>query len=128
MQPTWSSPLRPRGRASTATPAASSSPWPHGPAPTRICDASISGGCGAAGPGSRADEVLLHEFIHIVDKNYSAYTDAQGFAFDGSDFLSVNATNVYSCLLGRGLRKDHHGFNFLPTTYFTTPRKHFDDF
>jgi len=83
---------------------------------------------GSAGPGSRADEVLLHEFIHIVDKNYSSYTDAQGFAFDGTDFLSVNATNVYSCLLGRGLRKDHHDFNFLPNPYFTNPRKHFDDF
>src|SRR5262249_9235070 len=82
----------------------------------------------AEGPGERADEVLLHEFIHVLDNDYGGYTDAQGFQFDTSDFLSVNATNVYSCLLGRGLRKDHHGHAFLPNEYFTNPRKHFDDF
>jgi hypothetical protein len=78
-------------------------------------------------PGMRADEILLHEFIHVLDSGYSGYTDAQGFKFDSMDFLSVNATNVYSCLLGRGLRKDHQGFDFLPNEYFTNPRKHFDD-
>ena len=83
---------------------------------------------GAEGPGSRADEVLLHEFIHIIDNQYDGYTDALGFTFDATDFLTVNASNVYSCLLGRGLRKDHSGFDFLPNEYFTNPRKHFDDF
>jgi len=78
-------------------------------------------------PGMRADEMLLHEFIHVLDNNCSGYTDAQGFQFDSMDFLSINATNVYSCLLGRGLRKDHQGFQFLPNEYFTNPRKHFDD-
>lgn len=78
-------------------------------------------------PGMRADEVLLHEFIHVLDDDYGGYTDAKGFQFDRADFLSVNATNVYSCLLGRGLRKDHHGHDFLPKEYFTNPRKHFDD-
>ena len=71
--------------------------------------------------------MLLHEFIHVLDNNYSGYTDAKGFQFDSMDFLTINATNVYSCLLGRGLRKDHHGFDFLPNEYFTNPRKHFDD-
>ena len=83
---------------------------------------------GAERPGGRADEVLLHEFIHVLDNDYGNYVDAQNFEFDKTDFLSVNATNVYSCLLGRGLRKDHHGFDFLPNQYFTNPRKHFDDF
>jgi len=81
-----------------------------------------------AGPATRADEVLLHEFIHILDGNCSSYIDAQGFKFDNADFLSINAVNVYSCLLGRGLRKDHHERAFLPNEYFTNPRKHFDDF
>src|SRR5262249_34525986 len=58
--------------------------------------------------GNRADEVLLHEFIHILDNNDSGYINANKFEFDTTDFLSINATNVYSCLLGRGLRKDHH--------------------
>ena len=79
-------------------------------------------------PGMRADEILLHEFIHTLDNQYSGYTDAKDFRFDSTDFLTVNATNVYSCLLGRGLRKDHQGFQFLPNEYFTNPRKHFDDF
>jgi hypothetical protein len=78
-------------------------------------------------PGMRADEVLLHEFIHILDNQCSGYTDAKGFQFDSMDFLTVNATNVYSCLLGRSLRKDHHGWDFLPIEYITNPRKHFED-
>ncbi len=80
------------------------------------------------GPGSAPDEVLLHELVHVLERNYGGYTDGWGFAFDKSDFMTVNATNVYSCLLGRGLRKDHHGFNFLPQVYFTDPQKHFNDF
>jgi hypothetical protein len=78
-------------------------------------------------PATRADEVLLHEFIHVLDDCYTGYTDAWGFQFDTTDFLSVNATNVYSCLLGRGLRKDHQGSHFMPNEYFKNPRKHFDD-
>jgi hypothetical protein len=79
-------------------------------------------------PGSRADETLLHEFIHVLDKNYRGYTDAMGFNFDGTDFLSVNATNVYSSLLGRRLRMDHHGLIAMPNDYIADPRKHFEDF
>ena len=30
-------------------------------------------------PGTRADEVLLHEFIHVLDNDYSSYSDAPGF-------------------------------------------------
>ena len=77
-------------------------------------------------PGANPDEILFHEFIHVIEGNYWGYSDSPGFQFDKADFLSVNATNVYSCLLGRGLRKDHHGFSFLPHEYFTNPRTHFD--
>ena len=79
--------------------------------------------------GGRADEVLLHEFIHVLDNEYSQYIDAMGFQFDGTDFLSVNATNVYSSLLGRRLRLDHHGSLAMPNDpYVINPRQHFDDF
>ena len=80
------------------------------------------------GPGSSPDEVLLHELVHVLERNYNGYTDGWGFVFDNSDFMTVNATNVYSCLLGRGLRKDHHEFTFLPQVYFDDPQRHFNDF
>lgn len=80
------------------------------------------------GPGGLKDEVLFHEFIHVIERNFGGYSNAADFKFDGTDFMTVNTTNVYSCLLGRGLRKDHHGFNFLPQEYFDSPRKHFDTF
>jgi hypothetical protein len=83
---------------------------------------------GTRSPGMRADEILLHEFVHILDNQCTGYTDAKNFRFDGMDFLTINATNVYSCLLQRSLRKDHQGFDFLPIEYITDPRKHFDDF
>ncbi len=76
--------------------------------------------------GSAPHEILLHELIHVLEGNYSGYDDRYGFMFDKSDFLSVNATNVYSCLLGRGLRKDHHEFNKLPDEHFNNPKLHYD--
>jgi len=81
----------------------------------------------ATGPGDAADETLFHELIHVIDGETSQYKDGHTFEFDGSDFLSVNATNVYSCLLGAALRKDH-GDRRLPHAYFVTPLRHFRDF
>lgn len=79
-------------------------------------------------PGASPDEVLLHEFIHVVEQGAAVYVDGNGFKFEKWDFLTVNATNVYSCLRGRGLRKDHNDHHYLPQEYFTNPKKHFDDF
>ena len=77
-------------------------------------------------PGARVDEVLLHELIHVVENNYAGYQDRYGFQYDKSDFLTVNATNVYSCMLGRALRKDHLDFLYLPEEHFRNPRLHFE--
>lgn len=79
------------------------------------------------GPCADADAVLFHELIHVLERNYAGYSDKNGFRFDKADFMSVNATNVYSCLKGGGLRKDHKNFEHLPAEYFSNPRKHFDD-
>lgn len=79
-------------------------------------------------PGAGPDEILLHEFIHCCETDVEAYADEPGWKFSGTDFLTVNATNVYSCLLGRGLRKDHAGFAHLPQEYFTDPKKHYELF
>jgi hypothetical protein len=83
---------------------------------------------GSIAPGSSADEILLHELVHVVENNSDGYNDGSGFKFDEADFLTINLTNVYACLLGRGLRKDHAGYNFLPQEYFDNPKKHYDTF
>jgi hypothetical protein len=77
-------------------------------------------------PGARVDEILLHELIHVVENNAAVYENRWGFMFDGSDFLTVNATNVYSCMLGRALRKDHHEFKYLPEEHFRNPKLHWE--
>ncbi len=81
-------------------------------------------------PGESADEVIFHELAHVVENRQTPYVDLQGFKFSETDFLSVNATNVYSCLRGRGLRKDHRNIddNYLPEKYFKDPKSHYDDF
>ncbi|TWT11655.1 hypothetical protein [Reyranella sp. CPCC 100927] len=81
-------------------------------------------------PGESADEVIFHELAHVVENRQTPYVDLQGFKFSETDFLSVNATNVYSCLRGRGLRKDHRDINdnYLPEKYFKAPKLHYDDF
>ena len=72
--------------------------------------------------GGRSDEILLHEFIHMHESNFSGYQDARdkSLKFDGADFLTVNGTNIYSSLLKRGLRKDHTDFSTLPARYNPT--------
>ena len=52
------------------------------------------------------------------------YENRWGFVFDGEDFLTVNATNVYSCMLGRALRRDHYEFLFMPSEHFRNPDIH----
>ena len=75
-------------------------------------------------PGAGLDEVLLHELIHRIEQGSGMYENRWGFVFDGEDFLTVNATNVYSCMLGRALRKDHYEFLFMPSEHFRNPDIH----
>jgi hypothetical protein len=77
-------------------------------------------------PSCSPDEILLHELIHRVERDADYYQDRYGFMFDGSDFLTINATNVYSCLNGRALRKDHHGMQYLPDEHFRNPKLHYE--
>ncbi len=75
------------------------------------------------GAGNRADEVLLHELVHIVDGNFGGYANhpTDGLKWDGSDFLTVTVANMYSSLIGRPLRKDHQGFGTMPDGYRLMP-------
>jgi hypothetical protein len=75
-------------------------------------------------PGAGLDEVLLHELIHRIEQGSGMYENRWGFVFDGEDFLTVNATNVYSCMRGRALRKDHYEFLFLPSEHWQNPDIH----
>jgi hypothetical protein len=77
-------------------------------------------------PCARVDEILLHELIHVVEDKGDVYEDRWGFMFDKTDFLTVNATNVYSCMLGRALRKDHHDLMHLPDEHFRKPHLHWE--
>jgi hypothetical protein len=72
-----------------------------------------------AAAGDRADEVLFHEFVHVLENNFGGYTNhpTDGLVFSGTDFLTVTATNLYSSIAGRPLRKDHAGFAPLPAVY-----------
>ena len=77
-------------------------------------------------PGTGVDELLLHELIHVVENWYSQYENRYNFEWDGTDFLTVNATNVYSCMRGRALRKDH-GDLTLPAPHFNDPKLHWTE-
>jgi hypothetical protein len=44
--------------------------------------------------------------------------------FSGTDFVTVNGTNVYSITLVRNLRKDHFGFLPMPMRYATDASEH----
>ena len=77
-------------------------------------------------PGARADEVLLHELIHMIEHNFSGYDNAadNSMIFDDLDFLTVNGTNVYSISSSRQLRKHHPDFAVMPARYATDAREH----
>jgi hypothetical protein len=77
-------------------------------------------------PGARADEVLLHEIIHMLEHNFAEYEDPadNSLNFDRTDFLTINGTNVYSAAQPRNLRKDHHDFATMPTRYASDAREH----
>jgi hypothetical protein len=77
-------------------------------------------------PGARADEILLHELIHMIEHNFSGYDNAadNSMIFDDLDFLTVNGTNVYSTTQTRSIRKDHAGFVIMPPRYATDAREH----
>jgi hypothetical protein len=85
--------------------------------------------------GNRADEVLLHELVHVLESNFSGYVDhpTDGLNWDKTDFLTVTVANVYSSSIGRPLRKDHHGFvskmpdgyRLLPAIYKTAQAANF---
>jgi hypothetical protein len=84
---------------------------------------------GSLAPGAQPNEILFHELCHIADGvlgNYVRLTDPETgitFEYDSFDFFSVNATNVYASMRGRPLRKDHWGFQVMPTKF-----KDFDKF
>jgi len=77
-------------------------------------------------PGFGVDELLLHELIHVVENWYDGYEDRYNFQWDKTDFLTVTATNVYSCMRGRALRKDH-GYLPLPNPHFKDPKLHWTE-
>jgi hypothetical protein len=62
--------------------------------------------------GARPDEVLFHEFCHVLENNFDEYFDydPDGLTFGGSDFFTVMATNVYASSVSRPLRADHEDF------------------
>ena len=98
--------------------------------------------CNGACPGDAPDEVLVHEFIHLVEDNYSEYKNAPNGAttvpmefgdpsnakYGCPDFMTLTITNVYSSMAGRKLRKDHVGFLELPDVYKNDPQKYFQEF
>ena len=77
-------------------------------------------------PGARADEVLLHELIHMLEHNFGGYRNAadNSVVFDGADFLTVNGSNVYSSVSLRGLRHDHQRFDPMAARYSGDPSEH----
>jgi hypothetical protein len=70
-------------------------------------------------PGDRADEILFHELVHVLENNFGGYTDnpTNGLLYSPADFLTVTATNLYSSIEGRPLRKDWAGFLAMPDPY-----------
>ena len=74
---------------------------------------------GNTAPSSRPDEVLFHELCHVLENDFSGYTNntTDGLDFSGSDFFTVTATNMYSRIAGRPLRADHATVNLMPALY-----------
>ena len=92
--------------------------------------------CNGSGAGDRPDEGLVHELIHQVEDHCSEYKNVPdpahrpdpGFEFDGSDFMTITITNLYSSSYKRPLRKDHASYARLPQSYVSSEVKYFTDF
>jgi hypothetical protein len=73
--------------------------------------------------GSRPNEVLFHELCHVAESAPTPYLNVQdtvdhiNFVYSGTDFFSVTATNVYTSIVHRPLRKDHAGAYTMPWKY-----------
>jgi hypothetical protein len=66
------------------------------------------------GPGSLADEILLHELVHAMrdvgGKGTRCFGAPRGFNSDYEEFVAVVIANVYNSELGRPLRKNLEGY------------------
>lgn len=72
---------------------------------------------GDAAPGTRADEILLHEMVHALMGMSGAASSYGVKDYDTvDDFLAVSITNMYSVELGRPPRADHHGHHLFGST------------
>ena len=86
-----------------------------------------SGGIGKApgnqGPGSAADEILIHELVHAsrLVRGYrnSCFGAPRGWT-DYEEFVAVVMCNVFSSETGRPLRFGHSGFQALPPAESTS--------
>jgi hypothetical protein len=71
--------------------------------------------CVGKGPGSQADETLVHELVHalrMMQGRFNAYPTEDGLAgYDTEEeFLAIVVANVYMSSKGsQELRADHHG-------------------
>ena len=74
-------------------------------------------------PGARADEMLVHEMLHVADGHFSGYSDGAGVKYAKSDFLTIVGANVYSSSVGRPLRAGHDDFKPMPVA-FASPAAH----
>ncbi len=98
--------------------------------------------CIGANPGNAPDEILVHEFIHQVEDNFSDYKNApngvtsapmefgdpNNSKYGCPDFMTLTITNVYSSMAGRKLRKDHVLYSELPDVYKNDAQKYFLEF
>lgn len=79
-------------------------------------------------PGARADEVLVHEIIHVLDRRFRGYKNPEDRSMDwsGADFFTINGSNIYSQVIPRFLRKDHgvDHFALMPPRYESDAVEH----
>lgn len=84
-------------------------------------DTWMTGSC-ASGPGSKPDEILLHELVHSArftgrDFNQKTLTGAMSGYGDEEEYFAVLVTNIYTSEAGgTNLRADHAGFSNLSAT------------
>lgn len=73
---------------------------------------------GKDGPGSAADEILIHELVHanrmVRGVRNTCFGAPRGWG-DYEEFVAVTLCNVYSSEKGRPLRFGHMGFDKLPS-------------